>query len=62
MFYNIEDRGYGRKLSFTAVSYGRSNFYNIDYITSIYSAVSYKLSQKVSLSRFNGLWLDPSSC
>ena len=31
MFYNIEDRGYGRKWRFTAISYGRSNFYNIDY-------------------------------
>ena len=31
MFYNMEDRGYNRKWRFTAVSYGRSNFYNIDY-------------------------------
>ena len=31
MFYNIEDRGYGCKRHFTAVSYGCSNFYNIDY-------------------------------
>ena len=31
MFFNIEDRVYGRKWHFTAVSYDRSNFYNIDY-------------------------------
>ena len=31
ILYNIGHRVYGRKSRFTAVGYGRSNFYNIDY-------------------------------
>ena len=49
MFYDIEDRVYGRKWRFTAVSSGRSNFYNIDY-WSLYIQ-SNAMQQKVRRAR-----------